>query len=1413
LHRRESPAKPSPTADPASLAQGRYEIRRLVGEGAKKRVYLAYDRRADRDVAIAFLKTEPFDESRLRRVREEAEAMNRLGGHRRIVAVYDIGEEDGASYIVAEYMGGGTVEQLIAETPERRLPLEQAVRIADQVCEALGHAHAHGFIHRDLKPANVWLTQDGFAKLGDFGLAISIDRSAETAARLAGTLAYASPEQVLGKSVDERSDLYALGCMLYEMLTGRTPFVGKDAAAVMTGHVSTVPDPPSKIHAAIPATLDGLVCKLLLKAPRDRPASAAEVRQALSKVVSAPASPANPLDFAASGGFIGRSAEIERLVERFEEAFAGKGRVVLVAGDPGIGKTRTAEEISTMALRRGARVCVGRCHEGGGAPPFWPWVQVLRTLIDDPRMRGVIEAMGARAADVAQLAPELRERFPDLPATAPTEDLEGARFRLFDCLTSFFKSASRIEPLVLVLDDLHWADKSSLLLLQFLAREIADSRLLAIGTYRDVEAQQGHPLVEILPTMREPVTTKILLRGLPEQEVRLFIGAVSGQEVPAAFARAIFRETEGNPFFIQEMLRHLIEEGILVRESGGWRSRLEPEEMGLPESVREVIRRRFSRLGDRSRDALVQAAVIGREFDARVLEGVSDFGGDELLDVLDEAVAARVIAEVPRAARRFSFSHALIREALIAELGTTRRVQLHRKVAAVLEAVYKRDLEAHLAELAHHFFEGSPGGDVDKAIDYSTRAGDRATSQFAFEEAVVHFQHALRALDHRPTATDSERCELTIKLGEALWSAAEFATSKQAFLRATELAEHAEQKARAALGFAGPYAAFNTGALDETLVGVLERALAVLPEEDSGLRARLMGRLAEMFTFTPRNAAVRPLAREAIAMARRIGDQAALAHALCSFHWVNWSPDNLAERRRSTEEILALSLDIGDSQFEAMAHLWQITELLSLGDVAATTASFAALERCARTTPQPYLVWLAAMSRPLRPFLEGRLDEAEQLGLQAVAIGQERENNNAAQLFGAQLIFFRREQGRLEELVDAVRDLTQRFPTTSSWHCALAWVCTQTGRDAEARDVVERLGRAGFTDFPRDFLWVISTWWIAEAIADLDDAEHAAPLYEQMRPFAGCWMTISTAICAGSVSRSLGRLATTLRRFEDAERHFEEALASHERMGAKLWSARTCFEYAAMLRRRGAAVDRPRAETLLRQALDGAQSFGMKALLEKALALKLEVEGLSGADPRSSIDAITASLEGKPPDLAARATLDGTVTLMFSDMEGFSAMTERLGDASAHAVMTIHNDIIRERVRAHGGFEVEFLGDGFFIAFPSASRALQSAVEIQKAFRRHSERTPERPIRVRMGLHTGEPIREGDNFFGKTVILAARIAARARGGEILVSSLLHQAVDPGNTFAFGSARELALKGLAGTHRVYPVDWESRPSSA
>jgi serine/threonine protein kinase len=394
----------------------RYRIQRPLGEGTTKRVYLARDTVLDRDVALSILKTDGLDGAGLARLRTEAQAIARLGTHPHVVTVFDLGDAAGGLYLSTEFVAGGELQRRLDAAPEHRLPLDEALRLADEICQALAHAHAADLVHRDLNPGNVWLTAEGAAKVGDFGLAVSIARSrAVREGRLVTAVAYLAPEVALGRAPDPRSDLYSLGAMLYEMTAGRPPFLGDDALAVLAQHIHTPPVSPACHRVDLPAALEALILRLLAKVPGDRPPSAVAVRELLAAIV--PGVPAgsshrrNPLDELASGAFVGREGVLDVLRTAAEEAMAGRGCTVLLAGEAGIGKTRTAQAIATYARLREMAVVVGRCHEGEGAPAYWPWAQLLRQIDEPPG---------------PEVAPLLAA-----PSTSPPEPSE-ARFRLLD---------------------------------------------------------------------------------------------------------------------------------------------------------------------------------------------------------------------------------------------------------------------------------------------------------------------------------------------------------------------------------------------------------------------------------------------------------------------------------------------------------------------------------------------------------------------------------------------------------------------------------------------------------------------------------------------------------------------------------------------------------------------------------------------------------------------------------------------------------------------------------------------------------------------------------------------------------------------------------------------------------------------
>lgn len=411
--------------------------------------------------------------------------------------------------------------------------------------------------------------------------------------------------------------------------------------------------------------------------------------------------------------FVGREEEMGVLRALLDQACAGRGGIGLVVGEPGIGKTRTAEELAADARLRGARVVWGRCYEGNGAPSYWPWVQILRSLVRDHDESALRSWFGSGVADVAQIVPELREQMPDL--AAPSIESPQAPFRLFESIASFVRAVAEQKPLVLILDDLHWADRPTLLLLQHLAGELKSSRLLVLGTYRNVEVGRQHPLAQTLAELtREQVSQRVTLRGLDEHEVAQIVALTVGADAPPRLIAAITRETDGNPFFIAETVRLLRAEG-----DAAWFSQTTTWSLKIPPGVREVIGQRLARLSRPCNDALTVAAIIGREFSLAVLRQVSGLQTEMLLEALEEAETARVIVAPPRTLGRYTFSHALIRETLYEDLPATRRARLHRQVGAALEAFYGSDVEAHLAELAHHFLQAVPAGAVTKAIAYA----------------------------------------------------------------------------------------------------------------------------------------------------------------------------------------------------------------------------------------------------------------------------------------------------------------------------------------------------------------------------------------------------------------------------------------------------------------------------------------------------------------------------------------------------------------------------------------------------------------------------------------------------------------------------------------------------------------------
>jgi DNA-binding winged helix-turn-helix (wHTH) protein/tetratricopeptide (TPR) repeat protein len=939
--------------------------------------------------------------------------------------------------------------------------------------------------------------------------------------------------------------------------------------------------------------------------------------------------PLPPSPRTAPGIWVGREREMSELLGALDQACQGQGRIVLLIGEPGIGKTRTADKLAAIAASRGARVLIGRCYEGDGAPAFWPWVQILRALVRAEADTELPRSLVRDAAEVTAIVPELRQQFPGLPESAPVAS-EQARFRLFHAVAEFLKAAANRRPIVLVIDDLHWADEPSLLLLQFLARDMGQVGILVVATSRDHDPGRDHPLTKILGELaRVEQSSRIILTGLGLEEVRAFIAQAAGTDPSEEFVGAVYGKTEGNPFYVTEIVRLLLRE----RREPAISSSTAP--LQIPDTVRGAIGRRLLHLSPDSRQLLSVAAVIGRAFNMNVLlravggmpASQRNWDRARLLGMLDEIAAARIIEAVPAGIGTYRFSHALIREALYETLPASERIALHRSVGVSLEQFHRSNPEPHLTELAHHFFQAAPGGDAGKAFSYARRAGDRAAALLAYEDAADQYDRALQ-LFPLVRVGEPKRCEVLLSLGEARWQSGKREQAKGVFAEAATLARELDSRelfALAALGYGGGFRGFEVGLIEQPLIDLLEEAERGLEGTESALRARVLGRLAVALYHSPDSLRRRQvLSQEAVAMAARVGDVDASLGASYSRHWAIWGPDNLEERLEAANAMLRLAEQVNDREMALHGHRFRLIDLLEYGDISAVDME---LERCTRLAEelrQPYYQWYAATFQAMRAFVDARFADADALAQRALTIGQRAPSQNVTQIFGAQLLDLRREQGRLEELEATLAALVEQYPTLPSWRCGLAYLYTEIGRPQDARTHFDVAARRDFEDLPRNPFWIVAMVAAADVCAALEDRERAVRLYRLLSPYADRVAVNLGTTCGGSVSRPLANLATTLGDWSAAARHYEDALQMNRCMKAAHFVAHTQQQYARMLLRRDGDGDSAKALELLGEALAIYERLEMKTFA--AQAQDLIADARRAASPRKRPPASLAQI-------------------------------------------------------------------------------------------------------------------------------------------------------------------------------------------
>ncbi|HUR86977.1 MAG TPA: AAA family ATPase [Solirubrobacteraceae bacterium] len=930
-------------------------------------------------------------------------------------------------------------------------------------------------------------------------------------------------------------------------------------------------------------------------------------------------------------GLVGRERELAQLDTALDEALSGRGRLVVLTGEPGIGKTALARAFVERAAERGAAWAWGTCWDGGGAPAYWPWVQVVRALARNEGAASLRDLLGDSAPWLAGLLPELSDT-PGPPAQQGAMDSDQSRFRLFDALASLLAAVSERRPLVVVLDDLHWADASSLLALEFVAKTVPDVPLLAIAAYRHVEAHAREELAAPLGGLAR-ASIRLPLKGLDRDDVgRLAAARAGGLRTPSETAgiaprlvSAVHTASAGNPFYVDELVQLLARQGRLHDIRGLDRP------LPLPDSVRDAIRRRLVTLDDDSLRTLGAAAVIGGEFRLATLAGVLEAPQPAILARLEGPLRAGIVVAAPDPGR-FAFQHALVRDTLLENLGATRRAQLHRITAEVLEGLYRDDPEPRLAEIAHHFLHAATEGGAARAVDYAARAAHRAIGQFAYEESARLYERAIDVAASLPA--DAERAwELQQGLGEALMRAGDVEGAQPALRAAAEQARHLDDPQRLAqAALASTLGSLSPGLAEPDLVALLEEALARLdavqsadPQEQAAadaLRCRVRVQLALALYWSPQRERREALVDEALALARGIftGEAArdssaqreladrTLAFALAQGFVAVWGPDTVTRGLPISMEALELCERTNDLELAMQVRLWRISLLMELDDPGRAEEEIEAFLRTARRLRQPRMLVYDPLHRAMAAHLRGELHTAEQLTAEAIAQARAVPGSMAPIAADEQTCVVRRAQGRPAQLESVVRKNADRLSALPRWRCGLALVLAELGRADEARRELEHLAAADFDDIPRDALWLVSMALLAELCAVLGERERARRLYELLVPYEGRNVVSMGSAYLGPVARYLGLLAMTVGEPERALGHLETARSAAERMAARPAVVLTALDAAEVLVRRSAPGDAMRARALV----DGVEHEALRHEMAGATARIVDLRARLG---------------------------------------------------------------------------------------------------------------------------------------------------------------------------------------------------------
>ena len=907
--------------------------------------------------------------------------------------------------------------------------------------------------------------------------------------------------------------------------------------------------------------------------------------------------------------------ELQRLRTLMPRAGGEGPRVVLLGGEAGSGKSRLVREFAHEVARDGALVLYG-AGDAVARTPYGPFTQAFEHLVQVVDSVELRNALGSGGGPLMRLLPDLSVRLGQLaePAIA---DPDTERHRLHTAVTELLNGIGRRHRVVLVIDDTQWADASTVLLLRHLTRAAGGPALL-LATFREEEAGMPEALAQTLADLRRSDdVVRMRLAGLSDDEVIEFIDrAVDGRSGTALpeLAQTISQLSDGNPFLVCELWRALLETDVLDVSGGVIRLTRPLATLGTPESVREVVSQRLSRLACSTGVLLDLAATVGPEFALDIVRRGSGLAEAELRCALDEAVKSGIIEELPDRELVYRFTHELVRRAVYDRLTRVRRAELHLRVGECLETADSRSPRA-LADLARHFAAAAPLGEVGRGIEYNVLAAHAAFDALAFDQAAELLSTALELGIDEP----ARRAEVLIELGSARLRAGRALDALDAVRSAADLARelwNADLFARAAIGYEA--ACWAPMMIDQGAAELLEEAVAMVGADRSDLRVALLSGLARALGLRGDQTHGVIVRAEAVELARRSGDRNGLAIALMRSYWshgagLNETPEMLAEAKQLGEEL-------GNVEIRVEAMAWRVPVFVALADIASARREEAALRETAAATGQPLFIYMAQQFGSAIALADGRLEEAEVMASRSFEAGQLLTGRDASGTYGVQMFGLRREQGRLAELAPVLRILTARERGHGPWRPGLVALLVELGMEAEARRELTKMIDEGLDQF-RELLWLASLTYIADACAVLGDETTAALVYHELEPLAETNVMIGQLVAYyGPVDRYLGMLATTLGDWGRAEQHFEHAMARCRQMKTSTWLAHTEYEYARLLIARG-SHEPQEVGALLGEAAQLADQIGLKALHGHIEELGAPIASLSLPDELSAREA------------------------------------------------------------------------------------------------------------------------------------------------------------------------------------------------